>query len=154
MKTSIGEVSAYLRKSRIPIRLSCTTKSGWPTIISLWYLYQDDKLFCATQESSRIVTYLRQNPKCAFEIAADTPPYCGVRGQAIADINKTLGVDILEKLLVRYLGGIDNTLAQDLLSKKDHEVAIVLDPIRVYQWNYSNRMQDIITSEQGKKICP
>ena len=154
MKSSMDEVSVFLGRAILPLRLSCTTETGWPSILSLWYLYQDEKLYCAVQESARIVAYLRNNPQCAFEIAADNPPYCGVRGQAIAGIDNTLGVNILEKLLQRYLGGLDNSLAQNLLSKKEQEVAIVLDPVNVFKWNFSSRMQDVISEKDRHKICP
>ena len=154
MKSSIEDVKQFLKDTIIPMRLSYTSDSGWPGILSLWYLYQDKKIYCATQESSRIVAHLRRNPQCAFEIAADNPPYCGVRGQAIAEINKGLGVEILEKLLQRYLGGVDNTLAQDLLSKKEQEVAIVLDPVNIFKWNFSNRMQYVTSDKDRQKLCP
>ena len=154
MKSSIEDVRYFLNNAIIPLRLSCTTESGWPSILSLWYLYQDKKLYCATRESARIVTYLRSNPQCGFEIAADNPPYCGIRGQAIAEINKTLGTNILEKLLQRYLGGLDNSLAKNLLSNKEQEVAIVLDPLNVFKWNFSSRMQDVISEKDKHKVCP
>jgi len=40
----------------------------------------DNKIFCATQRSAKIVEYLSKNTKCGFEIASDNPPYKGVRG--------------------------------------------------------------------------
>ncbi len=101
-----------------------------------------------------MVAYLLNNPKCAFEVAADDPPYCGVRAQAIANVNKTLGVAILEQLLQRYLGGLESSLAKELLSMRDQEVAIVLDPVSVYKWDYSKRMQDMIAEKSKSKVCP
>ena len=103
-----------------------------------------------------MVTYLKNNPRCAFEIAADLPPYCGVRGQAIAQIDESIGSEILEQLLVRYLGGLDSKLAQSLIAKSDNEVAIILKPVKIYTWDFSSRMQDIIlpTLDLEDKVCP
>ncbi len=154
MKTSLSKVRTFFESVCIPLRLSCKTESGWPYILSLWFLYQNEKIYCATQESSRVVAYLLNNPKCAFEVAADDPPYCGVRAQAIANVNKTLGVAILEQLLQRYLGGLESSLAKELLSMRDQEVAIVLDPVSVYKWDYSKRMQDMIAEKSKSKVCP
>lgn len=151
-ESKLGKFSNYLDSMKIPLRLSCTTQSGWPVVVSLWYLYQDDVLMCATQKSARVVAYLEENPRCGFEIAEDRMPYCGIRGQARASINEQVGGVILETLLNRYLGGVDNPLAKDLLSKKDKEIAIILKPLQVFTWDFSDRMKAV--SAVQEKICP
>ena len=149
----LNNVRDYLNRTIIPLRLSGTNTSGWPFVMSLWYVFLDDKIYLATIKTAKVVKYLLNNPKCAFEIASDTQPYCGIRGQAEADIIKSKGDEILKILLDRYLGGIDNPLAQQLLSRSVPEVAIQLTPIKIYQWNYSNRMYDSI-QYSSPKICP
>jgi nitroimidazol reductase NimA-like FMN-containing flavoprotein (pyridoxamine 5'-phosphate oxidase superfamily) len=143
----------YLRDVVIPLRLSCIAASGWPVVLSLWYLYHDERLYCATQETARVVGYLRHEPRCAFEIAADHPPYCGVRGQGMATIDTTAGVEILEQLLVRYLGSAETRLGKRLLAQSHNEVAIVIEPVKVFTWNYTSRMRDS-ASEPSDKLCP
>lgn len=86
---------SYLEETFIPLRLACIDGGGWPLVVSLWYLYQDGALYCATQADARVVTYLRQNPRCGYEVAADVPPYCGVRGDSIIPSD---GVNKLEWL--------------------------------------------------------
>lgn len=147
------EMERYLHETLIPMRLSCITGSGWPVVLSLWYLYRDGLLYCATQESAYVVTCLRREPRCAFEIAADEPPYCGVRGQGIATIDKTLGAEILHALLDRYLGGRNNDLAARLLAQSADEVAIIIEPVRLFTWNYTIRMQGSVPDAPAKP-CP
>jgi hypothetical protein len=156
MVKDLSQFIDYLEASRIPLRLACTTESGWPVAVSLWFNYRDGRLFCATQRSARVVAYLNKNSRCAFEIAADIPPYCGVRGQAIATIDEDIGAPVLEQLLVRYLGGTDNDLARNLLSKRDTEVAIILKPVKVFTWDFSNRMGDVVAPmlNLASKVCP
>jgi hypothetical protein len=146
-------IENYLRESKIPLRLSCMTASGWPAVLSLWYLFEEGVLFCATPENARVVAYLRAEPRCAFEVASDEPPYCGVRGQAIATINHDRGTEILERLLRRYLGGVDNPLARELLGRPSPEVAIRLEPQNFYSWNFTSRMAASL-GEREPKICP
>jgi nitroimidazol reductase NimA-like FMN-containing flavoprotein (pyridoxamine 5'-phosphate oxidase superfamily) len=148
-----AKTEQYLRDVVIPLRLSCIAASRWPVVLSLWYLYHDERLYCATQETARVVGYLRHEPRCAFEIAADHPPYCGVRGQGMATIDTTSGIEILEQLLVRYLGSTETQLGKRLLAQSHNEVAIVIEPVKVFTWNYTSRMQD---SASGilSKICP
>lgn len=143
----------YLKETVIPIRLACRTGSGWPFILSLWYLYADGSLYCATQAGARIVDHLNNDPRCAFEIASDRPPYCGIRGQARAEILPDLGEEILVRLLERYLGSTTNTLAKKLLRNRDSEVAIRLQPVSLYTWDFTNRMQGSL-SAFSKKPCP
>lgn len=143
----------FLQKTLIPIRLSGITKSNQPFILSLWYAYLDDKIYLATPKTAKVVKYLLNNPICAFEIASDNPPYCGIRGQAEARILESKGNKILKILLSRYLGGFENPLAIKLINRSVKEVAIELTPTKIYQWNFTDRMKDSIESFT-KKICP
>ena len=147
------DVQTYLERAVIPLHLSCATPTGWPVVLSLWYLYRDRQLYCATQKTAKVVSYLARGPRCGFEIASDLPPYCGVRGQGLATIDARLGPDTLRQLLVRYLGGIENPLAERLLSRSRTEVAIIIKPVNLHTWNFSERMKDSITSDIAKH-CP
>lgn len=154
MKTSLIEMQEYLDIVRIPVRIACKTTTDWPTVISLWFLHQDGLLYCATQKSAKIVNYLRNDARCAFEIAEDQPPYCGIRGQANARIDETRGAEILEKLLFRYLGDTNNDLASKLLANSDSEIAIILEPIRIFTWDFSDRMAKVQPRRLSEKVCP
>jgi len=146
-------VEKYLHETKIPLRLSTTTASGWPLVLSLWYLFEDGALYCATPKGAKVVDYLKRDPRCGYEVAADKPPYCGVRGRALASIEEDRGLEILERLLIRYIGGVDNQLAQGLLTRPGPEVAIRLEPQSSYSWNFTDRMSDSL-SHQSAKICP
>jgi hypothetical protein len=154
MQASLIDMHEFLDAVRIPIRIACKTETGWPMVVSLWFLHQDGLLYCATRKSARIVHYLQNDARCAFEIAEDQPPYCGIRGQARARIEKKLGVDILEKLITRYLGNTNVTLANNLRRKSESEVAIILDPIRIFTWDFSQRMESIWMEDPPEKVCP
>lgn len=154
MSENLDAHKCYLDKVRIPIRIACNMKNGWPVVISLWFKYDGGYIYCATQKSARIVEYLLNNPRCGFEIAEDRPPYCGIRGRAKARIDKSLGPEILEKLLVRYLGDTHNSLAKKLLAKRETEVAIVLEPSQVFSWDFSDRMSNLDYLQTAEKVCP
>jgi nitroimidazol reductase NimA-like FMN-containing flavoprotein (pyridoxamine 5'-phosphate oxidase superfamily) len=146
-------IQEYLQEITIPLRLSCMDEAGWPVVLSLWFLYEDGSFFCATPERAKVVSYLRREPRCAFEVAADQPPYCGVRGRAVATIELESGLQVLERLLVRYVGGTDNPLARKLLNRDEPEVAIRLEPQTFHSWNFSERMKGSTTAV-GDKPCP
>jgi hypothetical protein len=91
-----------------------------------------EPIYCATQKTAKVVSYLKQERRCGFEIASDVPPYCGVRGRGLATIDAGLGPDALRQLLVRYLGGSGHPLAERLLSRSSTEVAIIIKPVNLY----------------------
>ena len=76
MSNSLIGMQKYLDAVRIPLRLACKTKTGWPILISLWFVHKEGLLYCATQKTAKIVEYLQNDTRCAFEIAEDQPPYC------------------------------------------------------------------------------
>jgi hypothetical protein len=133
-------IEFYLQDTVLPVRVACLSKTGWPIVLSLWYLYRDGVLWCASQSQAWVVRRLREDPRCAFEVAPNEPPYCGVRGQARATLEATQGADILRGLIARYLGSKDPELARWLLSRSDQEVAIRIEPVRISTWDYSQRM--------------
>ena len=146
-------IQSYLQEIKIPLRLSCVDEQGWPVVLSLWFLYEDGNFYCATPERARVVGYLRREPRCAFEVAADQPPYCGVRGRAVATIETESGLRTLERLLTRYVGGTENPLARKLLNRDEPEVAIRLKPQSFHTWNFSERMKGS-TPGVDDKPCP
>lgn len=135
-----AEIRGFLCRSRIPVRLAGVSASGTPLICSLWYAYFDGALWCATQRNSHIAGLLRRNPQCGFEVAADTLPYRGVRGQGRATLSGTAGPTTLLQLIERYLGDHESDLAQRLLAKQADEVAIRIEPLWATAWDYSARM--------------
>ena len=148
------EITDFLDRAKIPLRLSVLNESGWPIILSLWFTYTNDgKFLLATPEKAKVVNLLRKNPKCAFEISNEEPPYCGIRGQAKARILESRGIEVLKKLLHRYIrDGEKSPLGKRLLSRKIEEVAIELTPINMFTWNFSDRMKDSKTI-QTQHIC-
>jgi len=135
------DVARYLEGTRIPLRLAAVTESGWPLVLSLWFVLREGSLWCATQRTAKIVRHLEANSRCAFEVAPEQLPYRGVRGRGTVILHRARGKEILEALLNRYLGGTTTPLARRLLSKSETEVAIEIKPVTLFAWDYSNRME-------------
>ena len=130
-----------LSDSRIPIRIAFLKPDGTPNVISLWYEEIEGKIYCATQKSAKIVSYLKNNSKCGFEIASDKPPYKGTRGTGIAKIVDNRGEEILEILMDKYLEKKESNLSKILKNNAKTEVAIEITPQQVFHYDYSVRMK-------------
>ena len=122
------------------MRMSVATDSGWPLVVSLWFVPDGSELLGATRPTSTLVRCLEQRPRCGFEVAGDAPPYHGVRGRATVTLDRAAGAATLDRLLVRYLGGVDSPLAETLRASADDEVCLRLRPVALTTWDYRDRM--------------
>ncbi len=140
---SEDEVERFLGATRIPVRLACNGSSGHPLLASLWFVPLEGKLWCATQRSASLIRVLTRDPRCAFEVSVETPPYYGVRGRGAASLHPERGEEILRAAIARYLGSETSSLAQYLLSRVEHETAIEIEPQTLVSWHYRERMGDV-----------
>jgi hypothetical protein len=133
----------YLEKIKIPIRLALINKNGYPIVVSLWFKISDGKILCATKPTAKIVQYFSKNNLCGFEISSDKPPYRGMRGSGICKINHKNGKEVLETLILKYLGEGDSKLKHFLLEKADKEISLEIMPQKIFHFDYTQRMTGI-----------
>ncbi len=134
-------LQSYLDTTVSPLRLACLTPAGYPAVVPLWYRWDGRFFWCVTHNKARLLKYLAAESRVGFEVANNTPPYCGVRGQGEVEIIRAEGGKQLEDLLERYLPSLENDFTRWLLGRKDEEVAIKIYPHTLSAWDYSNRMQ-------------
>ena len=139
---SAQRITQYLENATHPMRLASVGADGYPRVVSLWYRYEAGNLLCVTHKSAKLLSLLRKDNRVGFEVAPNEPPYMGVRGQGHCSIEPLGEKSTLEELLSRYLGGFDSSLANWLLSRSDEEVLITIAPIKLFAWDYSQRMAD------------
>ncbi len=139
-----SRVQEFLAEARIPMRLAANTDSGFPVILSLWFLPEEHELLAAVHRNARIAKRLKADARCAFEIAPNEPPYRGVRGWAIASLESEGAPELLKRLLNRYLGSGESSLGRFLLARADEELIVRLQPSRIDSWDYSERMEDAL----------
>ena len=134
-------IDEFIPDSKIPIRIAFMKSSTMPAVISLWYVCNEDKIYCATQKTAKIVSYLKKNPICGFEIAADKPPYKGIRGEGTVRILNETGAYVLDLLIEKYLGEKESKLSKFLKVNSKTEVAIEITPQKLFHYDYSKRMK-------------
>jgi len=144
-----AEATAYLASTRAPVRLACHSSDQWPVLLSLWFLVEDGKLWCATPARARVAQMLARDARCGFEISENAAPYRGVRGRGRATLDESRGKEVLRALVRRYLEDDDTPFARWLLSRREPEVAIGIEIERVTAWDFSARMGG--TRPSGRK---
>ena len=135
------EIDKFISDSKIPIRIAFMKSTNAPSVISLWYVCKDGKIYCAAQKTAKIVSYLEKNPVCGFEIAADKPPYKGMRGEGTARILNETGAHVLYLLMEKYLGEKESKLSKLLRDNSKTEVAIEITPQKIFHYDYTKRMK-------------
>ena len=131
----------FLSTQDSPIRLAVIDDDGFPIVCSLWFILNDDHILCASHASAKIIRVLKKNPNCAFEVSINEMPYKGVRGKAIASLEKDSDGLVLGRLLERYVGNSQPSLTKWLLSRRQDEYAIRLEIKTMSTWDFSARMQ-------------
>ncbi|MDO8863326.1 pyridoxamine 5'-phosphate oxidase family protein [Haliea sp. E1-2-M8] len=137
------EIEQFLEDSRFPLRLACTSRDGYPRVVSVWYAHVDGALLCVSHRKSALVKLLEQDSRVGFEVSPNAPPYHGVRGQGRVSLAPLGDHDVLETLLDRYLGQQESRVGNWLLARKDEETLITLYPERMFSWDYRQRMADV-----------
>jgi nitroimidazol reductase NimA-like FMN-containing flavoprotein (pyridoxamine 5'-phosphate oxidase superfamily) len=134
------EIARFLDEARVPLRLAVNGTKGHPLLVSLWFVRLGDTLWCATQRSARVAKNIARDSRCGFEVAPETIPYRGVRGQATATLRDERGAEILGILIDRYLGDRSSGFARWLLGRSANETAIALQPYSLVTWDFRSRM--------------
>lgn len=129
-----------LLELRVPLRLAVRLKQGL-RIVPLWFEYREDRFWCASQADSLCVRALLRDPHCAFDLSTNEMPYRGLRGEARVTCLPEAGAMQLDRLLQRYLGGLESPLAKRLRKSNEREVALVIEPVRLSHWDYAARMR-------------
>ena len=132
-----SQIGAFLEDTVIPIRIASAGRTS-PLVQSLWFLHDEDSLWCCTQADAVLTRRLGSDPRCGFEVSGDLPPYRGVRGTAKAEILPERATDMLPRLIARY--DAPASLADWLLSRLGREVAIRLHSLRVTSFDFTTRM--------------
>lgn len=145
-KVTEDEVNRFLQ-SKLNLQLATIDEEGYPNIQPLWFLYEKEsgKIYVATQKTTRKARNLYKNSKIYFSIDDENFPYKGVKGRAIVKISEDVdwNIPIVEKISIKYLGTIDNPLAQMIMenTKKGIQIVIEISPMFFSAWDFGKSMK-------------
>jgi nitroimidazol reductase NimA-like FMN-containing flavoprotein (pyridoxamine 5'-phosphate oxidase superfamily) len=137
------EINDFLASSKLNIHLGTIDDNGYPNVHPTWYYFDstNKKIYIETSKLSKKTDNLRKNKNLYFCIDDPNPPYKGVKGRGNGRIHDDINHNILiaEKIMTKYLGSIQHSMAQKLMSfvKNGDSVIIEISPMYFSTWDYS-----------------
>lgn len=56
-KLDSEHINGFIPDIKIPIRVAFIKPNGAPVVVSLWYVCDDCKIYCAVQKTAKIILY-------------------------------------------------------------------------------------------------
>jgi len=135
------ETRNFLSNEKLFARIGSIDKNGDPNVHPVWYYFDNDKIYFETGRDSRKAQNIQKKSTIYFCIDDSTAPYKGVRGKGIATIlqDENKSIQIAEKLLMKYIGNLEDKMAKFLINsvKSGESKVIEIDPQFFATWDHS-----------------
>ncbi len=128
--------------TKMNLQIATIDSGGDPVIQPVWYFYDPnvDKIYINTSRESQKVKNMGRRDTVYFSVDEDISPYRCVKGKAKAhvsdDSNRNLA--IVEKMVIKYLGGLDHPFSRQMLDqlKRGDSLVIELTPAFYSAWDF------------------
>ncbi len=137
---SQSEIDEFLGNSKTILRLGSVDRNGDPMIHPVWYHFAANRLYLMTGKNSRKVKNMNRKSRVYFSVDTDSQPIKGVKGKGTAIIvkdNRKM-LEIAEKIVSKYLGGLDSPMAKGLMdmARSGADAVIEITPSHYSVWDY------------------
>jgi nitroimidazol reductase NimA-like FMN-containing flavoprotein (pyridoxamine 5'-phosphate oxidase superfamily) len=139
------EIREFLTTKVLMLHLGTVDEKGHSNIHPVAYYYNPSKnrFYILTEKESKKVHNLRQNELIYFCVDDPSPPYKGVRGKGTVVICEDLefNISIMEKVIPKYSGKLEDPTSQALLEqlKKGEAVVLEITPAYYSAWDFSKQ---------------
>ena len=134
------EIVDFLKTSKKNLQLGTIDEKKEPNVHPVWYLYENEKLYIATEAKSKKLRNIQKNNTVYFSIDDDSDDFRGVRGKGVARIiyDIQFNVEITEKIVLKYAKSLDGNLAKEIMNeiKDGSEVLIEITPKFYSAWTF------------------
>lgn len=136
------EIVSFLVNQTHNIHLGTIDEKKHPNIHPTWYYYDPNKnkIYVETARNSKKIQNISNNQTIYFCIDDPKPPYRGVRGKGKTAISQSLDFNLMisKKIMIKYLGSLDNPMAKILLGNVEQGNSVILEitPLYFSTWDY------------------
>lgn len=122
------QIHAFLSSGKMNLQFGSMDRENEPNIHPVWYIYENEKFYFATEIKSKKIQNIRHNKITYFSIASEEEPFICVRGKGKSKIleNQKQNLLIAKKIILKYVGNKKSRLASEILGEiKDGSEAVV-----------------------------
>jgi nitroimidazol reductase NimA-like FMN-containing flavoprotein (pyridoxamine 5'-phosphate oxidase superfamily) len=134
------ETRDFLSNTTLFARLGTIDERTDPNVHPVWYYFDNERIYFQTGKNSKKLRNIKMRNNIYFCIDQTNLPYKGVRGKGTAiiseDINKN--IPIVEKLMLKYTGSLDNNMAQFLLDSLKRGESVIIEIIPHFYATWDN----------------
>lgn len=132
----------FLTDKKLNLLLGTVDRSGDPLIHPVWFLYENEKLYVETSNTSKKVQNIQHKNMVYFCIDDEDLPYRGVRGKALVKISTDVegNIPIAERIMIKYTGDLENKVAKMLMDgvRAGKSAILEISPEYYSTWDHSD----------------
>lgn len=140
-KLSEEQITKFLLSGKINLQFGSIDDKNMPNVHPVWYVYDNEKLYFATETKSKKIRNIKNNPNVYFSIANEEEPFIGVRGKGKSKIleNRQQNYQITKKIVSKYVDKHDSALAREILDEIEQglEVVVEITPEYFSAWTFN-----------------
>ena len=137
------ETRNFLSHGKLFARLGTIDTKDEPNVHPVWYYFENDKIYFETGKNSKKAQNIKNKNTVYFCIDDTTEPYKGVRGKGVVSFidNLQKNLPIVEKLLLKYTGSLDNEIAKYLIdtTKTGKSLVVEIAPRFFGTWDHGKK---------------
>jgi len=134
------EIIKFLTTSKKNLQLGTIDIKNEPNVHPVWFLYENEKIYVATETKSKKIKNIQKNNTVYFSIDEDEFDFRGVRGKGSVKIldNIESNVKITEKIVMKYAQNLEGNLAREVMDEIKHgdEVVLEITPKFYSVWSF------------------
>ena len=131
----------FLTNKKLNLLLGTVDKNGDPFIHPVWFLYENEKLYVETSNTSKKVQNIQHKNIVYFCIDDENLPYMGVRGKALVKVSIDVkdNIPVAERIMIKYTGNLENKVAKILMDgvRAGKSAILEINPVYYSTWDHS-----------------
>ena len=131
----------FLTDKKLNLLLGTVDKNGDPFIHPVWFLYENEKLYVETSNTSKKVQNIQHKNIVYFCIDEENLPYMGVRGKALVKVSIDVkdNIPVAERIMIKYTGNLENKVAKILMDgvRAGKSAILEINPVYYSTWDHS-----------------
>ena len=131
----------FLTNKKLNLLLGTVDKNGDPFIHPVWFLYENEKLYVETSNTSKKVQNIQHKNTVYFCVDDENLPYMGVRGKALVKVSIDVkdNIPVAERIMIKYTGNLENKVAKILMDgvRAGKSAILEINPVYYSTWDHS-----------------